>query len=74
MSVVVVHRDGRPIGAIGIRDELRPEVPVVVAALALAAADVGIAMGATTPRRCRRPEGCFASHRYIRRFRLICRY
>ena len=34
MSVVVVHRDGRPIGAIGIRDELRPEVPVVVGALA----------------------------------------
>lgn len=34
MTVVVVHRDGSAIGAIGIRDELRPEVPVVVAALA----------------------------------------
>ncbi|WP_291081193.1 cation-translocating P-type ATPase [Dietzia sp. UBA5065] len=34
MTVVVVHRDGGPIGAIGIRDELRPEVPVVVIALA----------------------------------------
>jgi cation-transporting ATPase G len=34
MTVVVVHRDGRPIGAIGIRDELRPEVLVVVATLA----------------------------------------
>lgn len=30
MTVVVVHRDRRPIGAIGVRDELRPEVPVVV--------------------------------------------
>ncbi|WP_163376038.1 cation-translocating P-type ATPase [Dietzia sp. Alg238-R159] len=34
MTVVVVHRDGRPIGAIGIRDELRPEALVVVATLA----------------------------------------
>ncbi|MBM7231451.1 MULTISPECIES: heavy metal translocating P-type ATPase [Dietzia] len=34
MTVVVVHRDGRLIGAIGIRDELRAEVPVVVATLA----------------------------------------
>ena len=34
MTVVVVHRDHRPIGAIGIRDELRPEVTVVVATLA----------------------------------------
>lgn len=34
MTVVVVHCDGSPIGAIGIRDELRSEVPVVVATLA----------------------------------------
>ncbi|MCT1639691.1 heavy metal translocating P-type ATPase [Dietzia cinnamea] len=34
MTVVVVHRDGRLIGAMGVRDELRAEVPVVVATLA----------------------------------------
>ncbi|MCH4249544.1 MAG: cadmium-translocating P-type ATPase [Microbacteriaceae bacterium] len=34
MTVVVVHRDGQPAGAIGVRDELRPEVPEVVATLA----------------------------------------
>ncbi len=34
MSVVVVHREGVPVGAIGIRDELRPEVPEVVDTLA----------------------------------------
>lgn len=33
MTVVVVHRDGRAVGAIGVRDELRPEVPEVVATL-----------------------------------------
>ena len=33
MTVVVVHRDGAALGAIGIRDELRPEVPEVVATL-----------------------------------------
>lgn len=30
MTVVVVHRDGEPVGAIGVRDELRPEVPEVI--------------------------------------------
>ena len=30
MTVVMVHRDRMPIGAIGVRDELRPEVLVVV--------------------------------------------
>ena len=34
MTVVIVHRDGAPVGAIGVRDELRPEVPEVVTTLA----------------------------------------
>lgn len=34
MTVVIVHRDGAPVGAIGIRDELRAEVPEVIATLA----------------------------------------
>ncbi len=34
MTVVIVHRDGKPAGAIGVRDELRPEVPEVVRTLA----------------------------------------
>ena len=33
MTVVVVHRDGAPVGAIGVRDELRPEAAEAVAAL-----------------------------------------
>lgn len=33
MTVVIVHRDGSPAGAIGVRDELRPEVPAVVTTL-----------------------------------------
>ncbi|MHB1063312.1 MAG: heavy metal translocating P-type ATPase [Georgenia sp.] len=33
MTVVIVHRDGTPVGAIGVRDELRPEVPEVVRTL-----------------------------------------
>ncbi|KXC07065.1 heavy metal translocating P-type ATPase [Microbacterium hominis] len=33
MTVVIVYRDDRPAGAIGVRDELRPEVPEVVATL-----------------------------------------
>ncbi len=33
VTVVVVHRDDAPVGAIGVRDELRPEVPEVVATL-----------------------------------------
>lgn len=34
MTVVIVHRDEVPVGAIGIRDELRAEVPEVIATLA----------------------------------------
>jgi len=34
MTVVIVHRDGTPVAAIGVRDELRPEVPEVVRTLA----------------------------------------
>jgi len=34
MTVVMVHRNDEPIGAIGVRDELRPEVPAVIQALA----------------------------------------
>lgn len=34
MTVVIVHRDGEPVGAIGVRDELRPEVPEVIRTLA----------------------------------------
>ena len=33
MTVVVIHRDGQPVGAIGVRDELRPEVPEVIRTL-----------------------------------------
>ncbi|MGX5769764.1 heavy metal translocating P-type ATPase [Microbacterium trichothecenolyticum] len=33
MTVVIVHRNDRPAGAIGVRDELRPEVPEVIATL-----------------------------------------
>ena len=33
MTVVVVHRDGQPAGAIGVRDELRPETAQVISAL-----------------------------------------
>ncbi|WP_318152887.1 heavy metal translocating P-type ATPase [Microbacterium helvum] len=33
MTVVIVHRDDQPTGAIGVRDELRPEVPEVIATL-----------------------------------------
>ncbi|MGK0721002.1 heavy metal translocating P-type ATPase [Leucobacter sp. W1478] len=40
MTVVIVHRDGAPVAAIGVRDELRPEVPEVVRTLA----DQGIGM------------------------------
>lgn len=34
MTVVIVHRDGAPVAAIGVRDELRPEVPEFVRTLA----------------------------------------
>ncbi|MCC6855296.1 MAG: cadmium-translocating P-type ATPase [Microbacteriaceae bacterium] len=33
MTVVIVHRNERPVGAIGVRDELRPEVPEVIRTL-----------------------------------------
>ena len=33
MTVVIVHRGDRPAGALGVRDELRPEVPEVIATL-----------------------------------------
>lgn len=33
MTVVIVHRAERPVGAIGVRDELRPEVPDVIRTL-----------------------------------------
>nr|WP_156229294.1 cation-translocating P-type ATPase [Corynebacterium comes] len=33
MTVVVVHRDERPVGAIGVRDELRPETSEVISSL-----------------------------------------
>ncbi|MPZ03432.1 cadmium-translocating P-type ATPase, partial [Micrococcus luteus] len=33
MTVVIIHRDGTVAGAIGVRDELRPEVPTVVTTL-----------------------------------------
>ncbi|WP_344677120.1 cation-translocating P-type ATPase [Tessaracoccus defluvii] len=42
MTVVIVHRDGVPVAAIGVRDELRPEVPDVVRALA--AQGIGVTM------------------------------
>ncbi|MFI8597018.1 heavy metal translocating P-type ATPase [Rothia koreensis] len=42
MTVVIVHRDGSPVAAIGVRDELRPEVPEVVRTLA--AQGIGMTM------------------------------
>jgi len=36
MTVVVVHRNEQPVGAIGVRDDLRPEAPAVIEALAAA--------------------------------------
>lgn len=42
MTVVIVHRDGTPVAAIGVRDELRPEVPEVVRTLA--AQGIGMTM------------------------------
>ncbi|MCD1572374.1 MULTISPECIES: heavy metal translocating P-type ATPase [Microbacteriaceae] len=42
MTVVIVHRDDVPVAAIGVRDELRPEVPEVVRTLA--AQGVGMTM------------------------------
>ncbi|QGU07350.1 putative cadmium-transporting ATPase [Corynebacterium occultum] len=34
VTMVIVHRDHLPIGAVGVRDELRPETPATIAALA----------------------------------------
>lgn len=48
MTVVVVHRDAAPVGAIGVRDELRPEVPEVVATLARARIGVTMLTGDNT--------------------------
>ncbi len=42
MTVVIVHRDGAPVAAIGVRDVARPEVPEVVRTLA--AQGVGMTM------------------------------
>lgn len=42
MTVVVVHRDDVPVAALGVRDELRPEVPEVVRTLA--AQGIGMTM------------------------------
>lgn len=42
MTVVIVHRDDEPVGAIGVRDELRPEVPEVIRTLA--AQGIGVTM------------------------------
>lgn len=42
MTVVIVHREGVPVAAIGVRDELRPEVPEVVRTLT--AQGVGMTM------------------------------
>jgi cation-transporting ATPase G len=42
MTVVIVHRNSEPVAAIGVRDELRPEVPEVVRTLA--AQGIGVTM------------------------------
>ena len=42
MTVVIVHRGDKPVAAIGVRDELRPEVPDVVSVLA--SQGVGVTM------------------------------
>ncbi len=42
MTTVIVHRNGVAVGAIGVRDELRPEVPEVVNTLA--ARGIGVTM------------------------------
>lgn len=33
MTVVIIHRNDRPVGAVGVRDELRPETPDVIQSL-----------------------------------------
>lgn len=48
MTVVVVHRNAHPMGAIGVRDELRPEVPVVVEELSAAGVTSAMLTGDNT--------------------------
>jgi len=45
MTVVIVHRGGASVAAIGVRDELRPEVPEVVRTLAAQGAGVTMLTG-----------------------------
>ena len=45
MTAVVVHRNGAAVGAIGVRDELRPEVPEAVRGLAAQGIDVTMLTG-----------------------------
>lgn len=45
MTVVVVHREGKAVAAIGVRDELRPEVPEVVSTLAAQGFEVTMLTG-----------------------------
>ncbi len=45
MTAVIVHRDGVAVGAIGVRDELRPEVPEVVNTLAARGIEVTMLTG-----------------------------
>ena len=45
MTVVVLHRAGQAIGAIGVRDELRPEAPSAIAALVAAGIEVTMLTG-----------------------------
>lgn len=59
MTVVVIHRDGSTVAAIGVRDELRPEVPEVVRSLAAQGIGTTILTGdnATTARALAKQAG-----------------
>ncbi|TCW21150.1 P-type E1-E2 ATPase [Dietzia cinnamea] len=48
ITVVIVHRDNDPVGAIGVRDELRPEAGEVMASLALQGMGVTMLTGDNT--------------------------
>nr|WP_096907642.1 cation-translocating P-type ATPase [Dietzia sp. WMMA184] len=48
VTVVIVHRDDHPVGAIGVRDELRPEAREVMASLALQGMGVSMLTGDNT--------------------------
>ena len=48
MTVVIIHRDGAVAGAIGVRDELRPEVPTVVTTLTGQGIDLTMLTGDNT--------------------------